>query len=72
MQVLESEWISKNPDIVNKYSGKWVAVLENKGIVASGDTVKEVNKKLLKKNIKELPLITKIPRDDEEMSILFI
>lgn len=72
MQSLESEWISKNPEIVNKYSGKWVAILEDKGIVASGETVKEVNKELMKKNIKKLALITKIPRDDEEMSILFI
>lgn len=72
MQTLESKWISKNTNIVDKYTGKWVAILEDKGVVASGDTIKEVNRELLKKGIKKLPLITKIPRDDEEMSILFI
>ena len=70
MQSLESEWISKNPDMINKYTGRWVAILKDKGIIASGETIREVNKRLLKKGIKELPLITKIPRDDEEMSIL--
>jgi len=70
MQSIESKWISGHPEIINKYTGKWVAVLKNKGIVASGDTVKEINRLLAKKGIPELPLITKIPRDDEEMSIL--
>lgn len=72
MQLSESEWISKNSGIVDGYTGKWVAVLGDKGIIASGDTIKEVNKELLKKRIKKMPLITKIPRDDEDMSILFI
>jgi len=70
MQSLESKWISEHSDIVDKYTGKWVAVLEDQGIVASGDTIKEVKKELEKKGIKELPLITKIPREDEAMSIL--
>lgn len=70
MQSLESKWISKHPNIVNKYSGKWVAVLGDKGIIASGETIKELTEELKKKGILGLPLITKIPRDDEEMSIL--
>ena len=70
MQSQESKWISKHPKIVNKYTGKWVAILGTKGIIASGETIKEITQELKKKGIAELPLITKIPRDDEEMSIL--
>ena len=69
MQSIESKWISKHPEKVDEYTGKWVAVLEDKGIVATGDTLKEVKKMLAKKGIKELPLITKIPREDEGMNI---
>ena len=69
MQSIESEWISRHPDIIDKYTGKWIAVLKDR-VVASGDTIKEVNRELIKKGIAELPLITKVPRDDEEMSIL--
>ena len=70
MQTLESKWISEHSDKVDNYSGKWIAVLKDKGIVASGDTLKEVKRELDRKEIKELPLITKVPREDEGMSIL--
>ena len=70
MQSQESKWISKHPNIVNRYTGKWVAILGNKGIIASGDTINEVNKELKNKGLSKLPLVTKIPRDDEAMSIL--
>jgi hypoxanthine-guanine phosphoribosyltransferase len=70
MQSSESRWISKHPKIVDKFTGKWVAILGNKGIIASGNTIKELTKELKKRSISELPLITKIPRDDEGMSIL--
>ena len=70
MQSTESKWISEHSDLIDKHTGKWVAVLKDKGVVASGDTIKEVKKELEKKGIKELPLITKIPREDEGMSIL--
>ncbi len=59
------EWISKHPKEVSKYEGKWVAVTVG-GIVASGETIKEIREELSKKNIKEEPLIMKIPRKDEE------
>ena len=70
MQSQESKWISKHSNIINRYTGKWVAILGNKGVIASGDTIKELTKELKNKGISELPLITKIPRDDEAMSIL--
>ena len=70
MQSTESKWISGHPNTIDKYTGKWIAVFKNK-IIASGDTIREVKKQLEKKQIKELPLITKIPREDENMSILW-
>lgn len=69
MQSLESKWISEHPETINKQSGKWIAVLKDK-IVAVGDSIVEIKNILREKGIKELPLITKIPRKDEEMSIL--
>jgi len=69
MQSQESEWISQHPQIISKQSGKWIAVLKDK-IIAVGDSIAEIKRTLNKKGIKELPLITKIPRKDEEMSIL--
>jgi len=65
----ELEWMSKHQKEVSKYRGKWVAITLS-GIVASGETIKEVREELSKKGIKEEPMIMKIPRKDEEMSIL--
>ncbi len=70
MQSLESKWISEHSDIVDKYTGKWVALLNDRGIIASGDTIEEMQKELEKKNVKDLPLITKIPIEEEGMIIL--
>ena len=69
MQSPESKWISEHSEIISKQSGKWIAVLKDK-IVAAGDSIAEIKNALKEKGIKELPLITKIPRKDEEMSIL--
>ena len=53
-----------------KYSGKWVAVTD-KGIVAFADSVSEVETLLGKKGISlDEVMIMKVPRKDEEMSIL--
>lgn len=69
MQSIESRWISDHPEIINKQSGKWIAVLKDK-IVAAGNSLEEIKKIVKEKGIKELPLITKIPRNDEELAIL--
>lgn len=69
MESKESKWISEHQEIISKYSGKWIAVLGNK-LVGTADSIEEIQKKLHQKYTKELPLITKIPRQDEEMSIL--
>jgi len=69
MESQESNWISEHQEIIDEYSGRWVAILKDK-LVAAGNSIEEVRKILKKKDIKELPLITKIPRQDEELSIL--
>mgnify|MGYP001606150977 FL=1 len=66
----EPEWMSSHPKEVEKYSGKWVAVTD-KGIVASGDSVSEVETNLKKKGMTwDEVMLMKVPRKDEEMSIL--
>lgn len=66
----ELEWMSAHPEEVEKYSGKWVAV-NREGVVAAGYAVSEVEVILRKKGIAlEKVLMTKVPRKDEEMSIL--
>ena len=66
----ELKWLSSNPEETEKYSGKWVAITD-KGIVASGDSASEVEVLLKKKDISlDNVMIMKVPRRDEEMSIL--
>ena len=66
----ELEWMSSHPKEVEKFSGKWVAVTKN-GIIASGDSVSEIEASLKSKSINlEAVMLMKVPRKDEEMSIL--
>ena len=66
----ELEWMSSHPKEVEKHSGKWVAITD-KGIVASADSLSEVASSLEKRgmSLKDV-MVMKIPRKDEEMSIL--
>lgn len=66
----ELEWLSSHPEETGKYSGKWIAVTD-KGIVASADSASEVEALLKKKGISlDEVMVMKVPRKDEEMSIL--
>lgn len=66
----ELEWLSSHPKEVEKYSGKWIAVKED-GIVSSGDSVSEVEETLKEKGVTwDEVMLMKVPRKDEEMSIL--
>ena len=66
----ELEWLSSHPEQIEKYSGKWIAVT-NKGVVASADSASEVESLLKKKDISlDGVMVMKVPRKDEEMSIL--
>jgi len=68
-ELIESLWVSRNQAKLSCYAGKWIAVLKNK-VVASGKTVKEVMEICEKKRIKAAPLVTKIPRPEENMYVL--
>ncbi|MEM5811704.1 MAG: DUF5678 domain-containing protein [Candidatus Aenigmatarchaeota archaeon] len=61
-------WISKHQKEMKKYSGKWVA-LTDKGLIAAGDSLSEVSEVVKKRGIKDV-MFMKIPRKDEDMSIL--
>ncbi len=65
----ELDWISQHQKKVEKFAGKWIAVLSDK-VLATGDSVKSVMKEIKRKQVKRLPLVTKVPRKDEEMYIL--
>ena len=63
----ELTWISEHQKEIERYAGKWIALTE-KGVVAFGNSIQEVKSKLKKKKIEAL--IMKVPRKDEEMSVL--
>lgn len=59
----------KNPKKLSLYSGKWIALVDNR-LIASGDSLSMVRSES-KKITKEEPLIFKVPRKDEENYILW-
>lgn len=65
----ESIWVSKHQKKLAIYAGKWIAVIDDK-VVASGKNVQEVMELCKKIKVTSLPLVTKIPRQDEEMYVL--
>ena len=64
----ELEWMSSHPKEMEKYSGKWIAVT-NKGIVAAGNSLSEVSDAVKKMGAHDV-MFMKVPRKDEELSIL--
>jgi len=64
----ELQWISKNPEKLNMYGGKWIALIDNR-LIASGDSLSIVRAEA-KKITKKEPLVFKVPRKDEENYIL--
>ena len=65
----ESIWVSEHQKELAIYAGKWIAVIDDK-VVASGKNVQEVMELCKKIKVTSLPLVTKIPRQDEEMYVL--
>jgi hypothetical protein len=64
----ELQWISKNPEKLSMYGGKWIALIDNR-LITSGDSLSIVRKEA-KKITKKEPLVFKVPRKDEENYIL--
>lgn len=66
----ESFWVSEHQKELEKYAGKWIAVL-NKKVVGSGDTVTEAMREVDEKGIKQMPLVTSIDRKDEGIYMFY-
>jgi len=64
----ELEFITKNPEKIEKFAGKWIAISGNR-ILAVGVSANEVIKIARKK--KKKFLVFKVPRKDEEMYVLW-
>jgi hypothetical protein len=64
----ESIWISEHQEELESYSGKWIAVLQDK-VIASGDSVPEVMVKAARES-SEPPLVIKMPSKHEDLYVL--
>jgi len=61
----EHKWAVKHPEEIEKYRGKWIAVLDGK-IISTGNNYEEVFA-AVKKNIpQKYPLITYVLKKDDE------
>ena len=56
------EWVASNPDYLEKYSGKWIAVVGKK--LAAADSLKELLAHPGLKGEKH-PFVTKVPLPEE-------
>jgi len=63
-------WIVEHfSELVDKYAGKYVAVV-NETLVAVGDTGKEVEDKARKIEPQKIPSVLRIPREEEMACLL--
>jgi len=65
----EHVWLVEHHSEAEKHGGRWIAVLEGK-IVAEGKSFKEAHTKTEGLFPGKTPLITYIPKKDEELLIL--
>jgi len=61
--------LNKRAISLNKYSGKWVALIDDK-VVAWADTLEELDKKIEKLKLKKKAVYFLVPRRDEGPYIL--
>lgn len=57
-------------EILKPYSGKWVAKIDNKKVVSSGDTIEEVERKIKERNLKNFSYMFVLPFDKGFSGIL--
>jgi hypothetical protein len=65
----EHEWLVKHHKEAEKYSGRWIAILDGK-IAADGTSFGAVRRKAAGKNTGNAPLVLYIPKKGEELLIL--
>ncbi len=66
----ELEWLSEHQEELERYSGKWIALEAEKGILAWGESVKEVLEAARRKHKIKSPTVFLVPRKDEGAYIL--
>lgn len=64
----ELDWVSTHPEEVERYAGKWVAIV-GELVVGVGDTAQEALEDARQKSA-EVPLLLKVPRKDEGVYVL--
>lgn len=66
----DDKWITQHfEELVDKYGGKYVAVV-NKQVVAVGDSPKEVDKKARQLYPNRLPSVLLVPKEEDLTCIL--
>ena len=68
MGIKELRWMSQHQKEIEKHSGMWIAVWEDR-IISVGRTAKEVLEESQKKGVKT-PHVTIVPRRDEGTYVL--
>lgn len=66
----ELDWMNAHSEEVSKYSGKWIALDKDKGIIAVGEDLDTVASLSEKKIPGKIPCVFKVPREDEEIIAL--
>ncbi|MEK6890669.1 MAG: DUF5678 domain-containing protein [Nanoarchaeota archaeon] len=60
MQKIVDNFDSLTEEVMTKYAGQWIAIVNAK-VIANGKSFKEVHKKAVSKYPKEKPLYGKLP-----------
>jgi hypothetical protein len=64
------DWLAEHLDeLVTQYSGKVVAIHEGK-VVIVGDLEGEVYRQIRERDLKPMPLVFRVPREEDLQSIL--
>jgi hypothetical protein len=65
----EHDWLVEHHSEAEKHAGRWIAILQGK-MVAEGRTYEQAYRKAIKGRAGATPLVTYVPRKDEELLIL--
>lgn len=61
MGVKGLQWLNANEQQLEKFSGRWIAFLEKKGVISSGGTLEEALRKARPSKASESPYVFKVP-----------
>lgn len=64
--------LNKKSVSLDKYSGKWVAFVDDNKVIAWADTLEELDKKVQKLSLYKRPVYFLVPRKDEGPYILYV